>query len=84
VGGREITLTLASADGVLTGTASDEEGSGEIEEGKVEGNRVSWNLPITKPMSITLQFDGVVEGGNVSGKVKAGIFPSFPFSGTRA
>ena len=85
MGAQESTLVLASgADGALTGTASGEDGPQEIADGKVDGNNVSWTISITKPMSITLEFSGAVDGDTIAGDVKAGMFPSFPFSGARA
>jgi hypothetical protein len=83
MGAQKSTLTLKSDGGTLTGSASGAQGSQDIQNGKVDGNNVSWSMPITVPMPMTLEFTGVVDGDKISGNVKAGSFGSFPFSGTR-
>ena len=72
------------ADGAgLTGSQQAAQGSGPLENGKIDGNAVSWSAKITSPMPMTLDFAGTVEGDKLSGSVKAGSFGSFPFTGTR-
>ena len=77
-------LVLKTNGGVLTGTATSEEGAQEIANGKVDGRKISWEMSITKPMSLRLKFSGMVVGDQMAGTVKAGAFASFPFSGGRA
>jgi hypothetical protein len=85
MGPQESTLNLTSSGGTLTGTqVAPNGGSATIEEGTVDGNEVSWKASISKPMAMTLQFSGTVEGDTISGKVKLGMFGSSGFSGTRA
>ena len=74
---------MVGKDGALTGSQQAAQGSGPLENGKVDGNAVSWSAKITSPMPMTLDFTGTVEGDKLSGSVKAGSFGSFPFSGTR-
>jgi hypothetical protein len=85
MGTRESTLVIQSAGGTLTGTQSAESGEGRpIEDGTVDGNDITWKASITKPMPMTLEFSGTVDGDTLSGSVKLGMFGSAPFSGTRA
>jgi hypothetical protein len=85
MGTQESTLTLSTDGGRLTGSqTAPNGGSREIEDGEVNGNEVSWNASITKPMAMTLKFSGTVEGDKISGQVKLGMFGSANFSGTRA
>lgn len=84
MGARENTVDLMVSGDTLTGTASGPDGSQAIAEGKVVDAEVSWSVSITKPVSTTLQFSGVVDGDSISGTVKAGMFGGFPFSGRRA
>ena len=72
-----------SGRAAAAGNQSAAQGSGPLENGKVNGNDVSWSAKITSPMPMTLDFTGTVEGDKISGSVKAGAFGSFPFSGTR-
>ena len=85
MGTQESTLTLSTAGGTLTGTqTAPNGGSRDIEDASVDGNAVSWKASISKPMPMTLQFNGTVEGDTMSGTVKLGMFGSAGFSGSRA
>ncbi|HEY5347312.1 MAG TPA: hypothetical protein VIJ72_03895 [Rhizomicrobium sp.] len=84
MGAQKATLDLKADGASLTGTQVAPQGSMAIANGKVDGNNVSWSTAITSPMPMTLEFAGTVEGDAISGKVKAGAFGSFPFSGNRA
>jgi hypothetical protein len=83
LGPQKAQLDLKADGGTLTGSQQAAQGSGPVENGKVDGNAVSWSAKITSPMPMTLDFAGTVEGDTLSGSVKAGSFGSFPFSGTR-
>ena len=52
MGERKATLTVKSAGSALTGTQSGEQGSAEIADGKVDGNKLSWKVSIQNPMQI--------------------------------
>ena len=85
MGAQESTLVIASSGGTLTGTQSAGSGTGQpIDEGTVSGNAVAWKSSITRPMPMTLEFSGTVDGDNMSGEVKLGMFGTQSFSGTRA
>ena len=83
LGAQKAQLDLATDGGALTGSQQAAQGSGPLENGKVDGNAVSWSAKISSPMPMTLDFAGTVDGDKLSGSVKAGSFGSFPFSGTR-
>ena len=83
MGERKATLTLASNGSTLTGTQAAEQGSAEIADGKVDGNKVSWKVSIQQPMPLTLDFNGTVNGDAIEGQMGVGFLGSFPFSGTR-
>ncbi len=76
-------LDLQSDGASLTGNQSAAQGSGPLENGKVDGNAVSWSAKISSPMPMTLEFAGTVDGDTLNGSVKAGAFGSFPFAGKR-
>jgi hypothetical protein len=84
MGERQASLTLVSSGGALTGTQSADGESGEIFDGTVNGNDVSWKLDITNPMPLTLTYTGTVDGDAISGEMGIGPMGSFPFTGTRA
>lgn len=83
LGAQKAQLDLKADGGTLTGSQQAAQGSGPLENGKVDGNNLSWSAKINSPMPMTLDFAGAVDGDTLSGSVKAGSFGSFPFSGTR-
>ena len=83
LGAQKATLDIATNGSALTGTQQAAQGSGPLENGKVDGNNVTWSAKITSPMPLTLDFTGTVDGDKLSGSVKAGSFGSFPFTGNR-
>ncbi len=76
-------LDLKTDGSALTGTQEAAQGSGPLENGKVDGDTISWSAKISSPMPMTLDFSGTVAGDTLSGSVKAGSFGSFPFNGSR-
>ena len=84
-GPQETLLELRSAQGVLGGTQSamgQVEAVNEIAYDRVSG-KLQWINKISKPLPLKLKFEGVVVGDTMSGKVKASIMGSFPFTGSR-
>lgn len=85
MGPQQSTLTIAASGATLTGTQNAGSGAGnEITDGKVDGNSIGWKSAITRPMPMTLEFSGTVDGDSLTGKVKLGMFGSSDFTGTRA
>jgi hypothetical protein len=84
LGAQKATLDLASDGTSLTGSQQAAQGSGPVENGKVDGNIATWSAKISSPMPMTLDFTGTVDGDKLSGSVKAGSFGSFPFTGSRS
>ena len=84
MGDRKATLAVTSSGGTLQGEQSAEGNSQKIFDGSITGDSVFWKVNITNPMPMTLEFTGTVEGNTLSGRMKAGSFGSFPFTGERA
>jgi hypothetical protein len=84
LGAQKASLEIQTDGVLLTGTQQAAQGSGPLENGKVDGSTVTWSAKITNPMPLTLDFTGTVDGDKLSGSVKAGAFGSFPFSGSRS
>lgn len=84
MGAQQGTLTLTSSGGTLTGKLSGAQGELQLQDGKVDGNNVSWKANITSPMALTLEFSATVDGDKMTGNVKLGAFGNASFSGTRA
>jgi hypothetical protein len=68
----------------FTGTNAGAMGAMEVENGKVDGNRLTWTMKMTVPMPMTLECDATVDGDALNGTVKAGMFGTFAMTGTRA
>lgn len=83
MGAVKATLDLATDGSTLTGSQQAAQGSGPLENGKADGNNLTWSAKISSPMPMTLDFAGAVDGDKLSGSVKAGAFGSFPFTGNR-
>jgi carbon-monoxide dehydrogenase large subunit len=68
---------------VLKGVLESDQGSQSF-EGTVAGNRLKWDMKVTKPMPITLKYELLVEGDQLSGKAKLGMFGTAKVTGQRA
>ena len=84
MGERQATLSVKTEGTLLKGSQEAEGTSAEIFDGSANGDAISWKVSITSPMPMTLEFNGTVQGNNVSGTVVLGGFGSSSFSGTRA
>ena len=78
------TLSLKADGGTLTGSQMADGSTAEIFDGTVNGNQLSWKVSISDPMPLTLEFNGTVDGDEVTGSVTLGNFGSSSFSGTRS
>jgi hypothetical protein len=84
MGDQKSLVTFKQDGGTLSGSGEAQGNTTQLQDGKIDGNAVSWKIAITSPMPMTLEFTGTVDGDAMSGNVKAGAFGSFPWSGTRA
>ena len=83
MGEQRSTFTVQSSGNSFTGSMAGGMGSMEISNGRVDGNRLSWEMQLTQPFPITLECTATVEGDSMTGQVKAGAFGSSPLTGTR-
>lgn len=84
MGAQKATLSLATSGGTLTGQMKGAQGAMDLNDGKVDGNNVSWTANLTQPMPIKLEFSGTVDGDKIGGSVKLGAFGNATWEGTRA
>jgi aerobic carbon-monoxide dehydrogenase large subunit len=80
---QKMVATFRTDGGVLTGKLDAPEGAQEF-TGTVDGNRLKWEMKVTKPMAITLKYDLTVDGDAMAGSAKLGMFGKAKVSGTRA
>ena len=84
MGKQEGQLTLAQDGTELTGTMAQGGDTSPIKNGKVDGDKATWDVDVTKPMPLTLSFEGSESGTGMSGNVKLGAFGNSTFEATKA
>lgn len=83
MGDQKSKVTIVVDGDTFTGTNAGAMGTMELENGKVDGNKLTWSMKMTVPMPMTLEGEATVDGDTLTGSVKAGAFGSFPMNGTR-
>ncbi|MEE9279046.1 MAG: hypothetical protein V3V67_02615 [Myxococcota bacterium] len=84
MGAQPGTLTLKTSGDSLEGKLESTQGAQDIADGKVDGNSLSWNVNMTQPMAMKLEFTATLDGDKISGNVSLGSFGNATFEGTRA
>jgi hypothetical protein len=82
MGDRSGVLELLADGRTLTGSLSDEEHRVAISDGRIDGNKLSWQAKITKPMRLSFKFTAIVEQDRISG-IARHMLGSATFAGTR-
>ena len=83
MGDQKSTMTVEVSGDSFTGTNAGAQGTLAMENGKVDGNKLTWSMNMTVPMPMTLEGEATVDGDAITGNVKAGAFGTFPLSGSR-
>jgi hypothetical protein len=83
MGDQKSTMTVEVSGDSFTGTNAGAQGTLAMENGKVDGNKLTWTMNMTVPMPMTLEGEATVDGDAITGNVKAGAFGTFPLSGSR-
>jgi hypothetical protein len=83
IGDQESSLELTESGNRLTGTQASTFGSGEIQNGAVDGNEATWTINIAQPIAATLEFTAQIDGNDIAGVVKVGSFGESRFKGVR-
>lgn len=83
MGEQKATLQLNTNGNTLSGKVDSAMGSEEFDDGSVDGDNLEFAIDISKPMPMTLKFNGKVTGDELSGTVGLGMFGSAPMSGKR-
>jgi len=70
---REVTYTLKADGDKLTGTQTTPMGERQLENGKIEGDTVSWSQTMNfQGESRTMNYTGKIQGDTINVKMKAG------------
>lgn len=83
MGARTMDVSITTSGATFTGKVDSDMGSQEV-TGTVDGDTLTWNTDITSPMPMKLDFSAKVEGDNMSGNVKLGMFGNAALTGVRA
>lgn len=83
MGDQKSDMTITADGDTFTGSNAGAQGTLEMENGKVDGNKLTWTMKMTVPMPMTLEGEATIDGDTITGGVKAGAFGTFPLSGTR-
>ena len=82
--GDQKSVFTVNADGdSFTGNVAGALGSMDVEDGKVDGNTLTWKMQLKVPMPMSLDCTATVDGDSITGSVNAGAFGAMPMSGTR-
>ena len=84
MGDQQGKFTVNVIGDTFTGNVSGPMGSMDVQDGKVDGNKLTWKMDMKVPMPMTLDCDATVDGDAINGNVKAGAFGSMALTGKRA
>lgn len=69
----------------ISGVSRNElEGEQPLKDPALNGNHLTWQTAITKPVKVTAKMDLFFDGDSVTGTAKAGMFPAAKINGRRA
>lgn len=83
MGDQASVVTIVTDGDTFTGTNEGAMGSMELEEGKINGNELTWVMNMTVPMPMKLEGKATVEDGVLTGSVNAGAFGEMAMTGTK-
>ena len=83
MGEQKAVLTITRDGDSFTGTQAGAMGSVELTDGRIDGNRLTWRMALTKPIAMTLDGEATIDGDTLAGTIKAGMFGKMPLSGKR-
>ncbi len=80
MGPQKVIARFTTEGEVLKGILESDQGSQSF-QGTLTGNRLKWDMKVTKPIPITLKYDLAIEGNKLTGKLKMGLFGSAKVTG---
>ena len=76
-------FTVISTGDRFHGTIAGSLGSMDVENGKVDGNRLTWTMAMQFPMPMTIDCEATVEGDVLTGTLQLGAFGAAAITGKR-
>ncbi|MEV5279511.1 hypothetical protein [Streptomyces sp. NPDC051994] len=83
IGKIEATVELLRRDGVLTGVALAASERVALSDVALDGDRLTWQQSVTRPMRLNLAFAVTVTGDTMTGTSRAGRLPASKVTGER-
>jgi hypothetical protein len=83
MGAQQGSLELKTNGDSLEGTMTGPQGALPLEDGKVDGNALSWSVT-AQQMAMKIAFKATVDGDKISGEAELGSFGTATIEGTRA
>ncbi len=85
MGDQKSTFTVVPGDDgtTFTGQNAGAMGTMSVDDGKIDGNTLTWKMNMTVPMPMTLEGNATIEGDALTGTVNAGAFGAMAMTGTR-
>ncbi|GGB65487.1 hypothetical protein [Blastomonas aquatica] len=83
MGDQKSVLTVNVDGDTWTGSNAGQMGALDINDGKVDGDTLTWTMDMKVPMPMKLEGTATVDGDTITGQIKAGAFGTMAMSGTR-
>ncbi len=83
MGAQSATLELKTNGDSLEGSMAGPQGTVALEEGKVDGDSLSWKITAAQ-MNMVIEFSATVDGDKMTGEAELGSFGKATLEGTRA
>lgn len=83
IGKLETRLVIHTDNGSIRGTATQDGETVEFIHPRVQGDKLVWDLRVSKPMKLQLHFEVIVQGNVMTGTAKAGFLPASKLRGHR-
>ncbi|WP_127537128.1 DJ-1/PfpI family protein [Paenibacillus illinoisensis] len=83
IGKLETRLVIHTDNGSIRGTATQDGETVELIQPRDQGDKLVWDLRVSKPMKLQLHFEVNVQGDVMTGTAKAGFLPASKLTGHR-
>ena len=83
IGKLDVVLEIEEEGGRLQGTARQGEEQVALIDLEARGNRLTWLQIVKRPLRLSLKFEVVVRGDEMSGTARAGLLPASKLTGVR-
>ncbi len=83
MGDQKSVFSIKVDGATFTGQNAGAMGSLDVENGKVDGNRLTWVMQMKVPMPMTLTCEATIDGDTLTGTIDTGAFGKMAMNGTR-